>query len=235
MLKELMATVGIGSAKVKLAVENPQVEIGKTMRGIIQIKGGKVEQIVKKIYINLVLTSSYESGGNVRHIKRTIWTVSVAEKLILKSGENVSVPFRLKIPLYVPVTKGSTKYCLVTGLDIERTVNPRVSIAVTILPNRYMKMAFEAFSTLGFEEKIGFGNYNGNYQEFEFRQIKFMAPELSINVHLDSLGLVGSSSYNGEIGAGAAWFRLPYKQMISTYQVTDKLREIIKRQYRACS
>lgn len=57
MLKELMANIGIGSAKVELEVANPQVEIGGTFQGTIQIKGGSVEQVVEKLYSKLVRMS----------------------------------------------------------------------------------------------------------------------------------------------------------------------------------
>lgn len=248
MLKELMATIGIGSAKVNLEVENHEVETGETLKGIIQITGGIVEQVVEKIYINLVLTSAYGTGDGVRHVKRIISKISVADKMTLKPGEEVSIPVQFKVPLHIPISKGRTQYYLLAGLDINQAIDPKDRHPVTILPNRYMKMVFEALSMLGFEEKRGFGDYNGRYQEFEYVPTTFMAKELdeieifpftreqelSLAIHIDTLGLFGS--FIGDIDEERyVRFRLPYNQMVSSYQIAEKLRDSIKHEYKACS
>lgn len=249
MLKELMATIGIGSAKVSLEVASHEVEIGGILHGTIQIKGGSVEQLVNKTYINLVLTSAYGSGSNIRDLKRTILSIPVAGKMTLSPEQEVSIPVQFKIPQNLPISKGRTKYYLLAGLDINQAINPKDSVSVTILPNNYMNMLFEAFSILGFKEKPGFGDYAGMYQEFEYIPTEFMAQELDgiemfpftnaqeimIALHIikRTWGCFGSGEM--DLAERREQFRLPYDEMTSNSQLADKLREIIQLEYRACS
>lgn len=248
MLKELMATIGIGSAKVKLKTESPEVEIGGTYKGYIEIKGGSVEQVVKKVYVNLVLTSAYGSGSNIRHVNRTISTVTVMNKMILKPDQDLFIPIEFKIPLNIPVTKGRTRYYIMAGLEINQAIDPKASMPVKILPNSYMQMVFEAFSMLGFKEKAGFGDFAGMYQEFEFVPTKFMSEELDvieifpstgeeeilISLHIikSSWGCFGSVDIDPD--ERYKRFRLPYDEMTSSSQLAEKLQEIIKLEYNAC-
>jgi len=133
-------------------------------------------------------------------------------------------------------------------LDINQVINPKDSVPVTIIPNRYMKMVFEAFSTLGFKEKSGFGDYNGRYQEYAYIPTTFMAQELdeielfpfireqeisiAMNIFTKTWGFFSSDK---DLEERCEQLRLPYKQIISSSQIAEMLKEIIQHEYRACS
>lgn len=245
MFKKLLATVGIGSAKVNLELTNPKVEIGGTLEGVVKIKGGSVEQVVDRIYINLVLISAYGTGEETKHIKKKISTVTVADQMTLKPGQEEIIPVKFKIPLDAPISKGRTKYCLLTGLDIDQALDPTDNDPITIVPNSSMKMVFEALALLDFQEKPRSGDYNGRFQEFEYRPSKFMArrldeieiyplareQELSVAIQLDkkNRGLFGSIMDDLDLDENYVNLRLPYNQMNSSSQVAEMLREVIEK------
>lgn len=248
MFKKLMASIGIGSAKVNLEVVNPRVELGGTIEGVVHIKGGSLEQEVEKIYINLVLASVHGSGDETKHINRTISTVTVADKMILQPEQEASIPVQFRIPLDMPISRGRTQYYLLTGLDIEQAIDPKDNDPITVLPNSYMKMLFDAIAVLGFQEKPRSGDYNGRYQEFEYRPTTFMAreldeielyptvkeSELSVAMQIDkrNRGILGSFMENLDMDERYVHFRMLYSQMTNSSQVAEILRETIEREYR---
>ncbi|WP_242653731.1 sporulation protein [Thermincola potens] len=248
MLKKLLASVGIGSAKVDLEIPNPQVELGGILEGVVKIKGGSVEQEIEKIYINLVLNSKYGSGDETKPVSRTVGTVKVTDKLTLAPGQEKTIPVNFEIPLDIPISKGRTRYYLKTGLDIEQALDPTDLDDIKILPNKYMKMLFDAVSALGFREKHNSGDYNGRYQEFEYRPTSFMAreldeielyptageQELNVVIQIDkrNRGLFGSLLDDLDLDERYVRIRIPYSQMNDVTQVANFLRETIESEYR---
>ena len=251
MFKKIMASIGIGSASVDLEVGRPQVELGGVLEGVVKIKAGNVEQEVDKIYINLVLTSAYGSGDDTKHIKTKIASLKAADKLLLKPGQQESIPVSIKIPTNLPVSKGRTRYHLQTGLDIEQALDPTDRDDIKILPNKYLKMLFDAVDSLGFREKHRSGDYNGRYQEFEYKPTSLFARELdeieiypsvgehelmvSIQIDKKNRGLLGGFLDDLDLDESYVKLSLPYSQMTGAAQVADLLRETIQKEYRKLS
>lgn len=248
MFKKLFASVGIGSAKVNLELPKSHVELGGNLEGVVRIEGGSVEQQVEKIYINMVLTSAYGSGDDTKHFKQVVAKTKVAENLLVKPGDTEEIPVSFSIPLNCPVSRGRTRYYLQTGLDIAQALDPTDRDEITVLPNSYMKMVFEALTNLGFQEKPRSGDFNGRYQEFEYRPTSFMAreleeielypiageKELTLVMQLDkrNTGLFGGLL--DEFDLDERYVRLPlqYSQMESVAQVERMLKELIEREYK---
>ncbi|SHI38858.1 sporulation protein [Desulfofundulus thermosubterraneus] len=178
MLTKLLASIGIGSARVNLEVAGTAVPLGGSLNGTIRIQGGNVEQRVDKIYINLILSSAYKAGDQTRNIRRTIGTVTVGEKMVVRPGEEKIYPVSFQIPFGLPISRGRTRYFLQTGLDIPQAIDPVDHDPIQIVPNREFKMFFDALRFLGFREKPGCGDYNGRFQEFEYRPTTYFAREL---------------------------------------------------------
>lgn len=247
MLNKILAIIGIGSAKVELEVANSNVEIGSFLEGTIYIKGGNLEQIVEQIHIRLILNSTYGSGDETRHITRTLETAKVADQITLHPGQQLSIPIKFPIPINLPISRGRTRYHLLTILDIEQAIDPTDRDEITVIPNPYLKMLFDAANILGFVEKHDSGDFNGRYQEFEYRPTSFMAgkldeielyptageQELTVAMQLDkrNRGLFGSFLDELDLDERYVHFRLPYSEMTDSAQVADILRDIIQREY----
>ncbi len=248
MFKKILASIGIGSAAVDLEVARPQVELGGVLEGVVKLRGGNVEQEIDKIYINLVLTSAYGSGDETKHVRKNIATVTAADKMLLKPGQEEEIPVIFKISNNLPVSKGRTRYYLQTGLDIEKAIDPTDHDDIRILPNKYLKMLFDAVDALGFREKHRSGDYNGRYQEFEYKPTSFMARELDeielypsagehelvvmMQIDKKNRGILGGFLDDLDLDERYVKLTIPYSQMTGAAQVAELLRETIQKEYR---
>lgn len=248
MFQKILASIGIGSAKVNLELQNSQIELGGTLQGVVKIEAGSVEQQVDKIYINMVLTSKYGSGDETKHIHKVVAEAQVGGNMLLKPGQKEEIPVSFRIPIDCPVSKGRTKYYLQTGLDIAQAVDPKDHDEIAVVPNKYLKMVFDSLRNLGFQEKPRSGDFNGRYQEFEYRPTTFMARELeeieiypvagerelSLVVQLDkrNTGLFGSLLDEFDLDERFVRFNLTYDQMGSTDQVESMIRQLVEREYK---
>ena len=52
--KKALASIGIGGAKVDTVLENPELQPGDTLKGVIKMMGGKVDQPVDRVYLELL-------------------------------------------------------------------------------------------------------------------------------------------------------------------------------------
>ncbi|MBE3586077.1 MAG: sporulation protein [Thermoanaerobacter sp.] len=248
MLTKLLASIGIGSARVDLEVAETAVPLGGFLNGAIRIQGGNVEQRVNGIYINLVLSSAYRAGDQTRNIRRTIGTVKVGEEMVVRPGEERVFPVSFRIPFGLPISRGRTRYFLQTGLDIPQAVDPVDHDPIQIVPNREFKMFFEALKALGFREKRGSGDYNGRFQEFEYRPTTYFVRELDeievypvagerelevvMQIDKKARGLFGSLLDELDLDERFVRFTIPYSEMDSVNGLAGMLRNIIEREYR---
>ncbi|MCS5694985.1 sporulation protein [Desulfofundulus thermocisternus] len=248
MLTKLLASIGIGSARVDLEVAETAVPLGGFLNGAIRIQGGNVEQRVNGIYINLVLSSAYRAGDQTRNIRRTIGTVKVGEEMVVRPGEERVFPVSFRIPFGLPISRGRTRYFLQTGLDIPQAVDPVDHDPIQIVPNREFKMFFDALKALGFREKPGCGDYNGRFQEFEYRPTTYFARELDeievypvagerelevvMQIDKKARGLFGSLLDELDLDERFVRFTIPYSEMDSVNGLAGMLRNIIEREYR---
>ncbi|MED4604324.1 sporulation protein, partial [Paenibacillus validus] len=49
--KKMLASVGIGSAKVDTELDSSQVSVGGAISGVVRVQGGSTEQQVDRIYL----------------------------------------------------------------------------------------------------------------------------------------------------------------------------------------
>jgi sporulation-control protein len=52
LFNKVFASIGIGSATVDTKLEKDVFVPGEEIRGIVQIKGGRLEQLIDDIYLN---------------------------------------------------------------------------------------------------------------------------------------------------------------------------------------
>ncbi len=248
MINKLFASIGIGSARVNLEVMDTEVSLGGKLRGAVKIQGGNVEQQLDKIYINLILSSNYKSGDHIKNVQRVISTFTVEEKMTISPGEEKVFPVSLQIPYGLPISKGRTRYFLQTKLDIPQAIDPVDHDPVTILPHKEYKMFFDALKALGFKEKSGCGDYNGRFQEFEYRPTSYFVRELDeievypvalenellVTMQIDkkSRGPFGSLLDDLELDERYVRFSIPYSEMGGAARLAEKLKGIIEREYR---
>lgn len=249
MFKNLLAGLGIGAAKVNLEITHPQVALGEVIEGGVRISGGNVDQQVEQINITLVLESIYKHDDKYVNIRHEIGTLKVADSMLIKAGSPETViPVRLQLPYDIPVSWGRTRYYFLTNLDIKNAVDPKDIDEVLVLPNTYMQRVFDALSMLGFRDKPSSGDYNGRFQQFEYKPTGFMARELDelelyfvagerelcivMEIDKKTRGFFGMIADELDLDERRVSYTIPYSDMQSVEQVAAIIKEIIEGEYR---
>jgi sporulation-control protein len=173
--KKVLASVGIGSAKVDTKLEVSQVAIGETLRGVVHIQGGQLEQQIDNIY--LYIKTQYIKEENDTKVTREVEIARflVTESFLLQAGESKEIPFAVTVPDRTPVSYRGTPVWLETGLDIKMAVDPTDRDYMEVLPNDNMQIVLDALTQLGFRLREVTNDYAPRLgaglpfvQEFEF-------------------------------------------------------------------
>ncbi|KEF35014.1 sporulation protein [Deinococcus sp. RL] len=145
-LKRMMAAVGVGGARVDARVQNPAVRVGESVRGVVVVEGGSVEQRIERL--NLGLATRYKKDD--AFVTHTLFSQPVVPGFTLQPGERREFPFELPVPTGTPLTLRGTAVWLVTDADIVGAADPGDSDQLQILPSREMETLIEAAGRLGF-------------------------------------------------------------------------------------
>jgi sporulation-control protein len=147
---KVFASVGIGAAKVDTKLEKDRVMPGEEIRGIVEIRGGSVEQNIDDIYLSLHTTYIKERDDRKYTATAQIDRFRLTQSFLIKENETKEIPFTFRLPLEIPLTMGRTKVWVTTGLDIKNAVDPGDKDYLTVVPNPLMQGIFNAVSNLGF-------------------------------------------------------------------------------------
>ncbi len=177
MFDKLLSSIGIGAAKVDTRLAKKSYSVGETIEGEVYIKGGNVEQDIDKIYLTLM--TDYEVEVDDRKVRRSVALdkILLTEPFTINPNEDKVVPFQIIIPYEAPVTLGSTRLWIQTGLDIKNAFDPQDKDFLEIQPHPLVSGFIDAASKLGFRlykvdcEKAPSYFKNGLpfVQEFEFK------------------------------------------------------------------
>lgn len=176
VFKKLLASVGIGSAKVDARLHNDSLMPGETLSGEVHIVGGDVSQEIDDIYMFVV--THYEREYDDKKGKEECVLVKhrLAERFLLKPEETKIIPFAFPLPYETPLTIGRQPVYLRTGLDIKNAIDPGDSDYIEVRPHPWMSKVLDAVKQIGFQlYKVDceYNRYLGRtypfVQEFEFR------------------------------------------------------------------
>ncbi|AIM15324.1 sporulation protein [Neobacillus sedimentimangrovi] len=199
---KVFASIGIGSATVDTKVEKDTYMPGETVKGVVEIKGGKVEQRVDEIYLTLNSTYLKESDDKKYTVTAAIERIKLTTPFTIGVNERKEIPFSFQLPYDTPLSIGRTKVWVSTGLDIKGGVDPSDKDFIKIVPNPLMAAVFNAVENLGFrireadceEAPRTFRGRLPFVQEFEF--VPFSGP---FRGRLDELEVVFFPSGNGSL------------------------------------
>ncbi len=190
VFSKVMASVGIGSAKVDTRLDSDTVRVGGPIQGVIHIQGGSAEQDIDSIYLHLMTeyVREYDDSKSWKHAAVAKWRIS--EPIRVQPGEEWEVPFSFEVPLNTPTTAGHVKVWLQTGLDIDYALDPGDTDRLKVLPHPHMKAVLDAVKDMGFRFKESTCEYSSRLgrgvpfiQEHEFFpsfQLKDLIKELEL-------------------------------------------------------
>lgn len=147
---KVLASVGIGSAKVDTKLETDIVTPGGQIKGVVDILGGNTAQQIDDIYLILKTKYVKESDDKKYHVTGVIDQFRLVGSLILGKNERKTIPFSFQLPLDTPISMGRTQVWIETGLDIKNSVDPTDKDYVRVVPNKMMESVFLAVNNLGF-------------------------------------------------------------------------------------
>ena len=92
-LRNMMARLGAGGAKVDAVLDSPNTTPGGRVTGTVHLHGGKVAQDVNEIRVALEATVEVESGDHSWRENVTFGTSAIAGASRIEAGEQRAVPF----------------------------------------------------------------------------------------------------------------------------------------------
>ncbi|MBM7551551.1 sporulation protein [Thalassobacillus pellis] len=188
MFKKLLASVGIGAAKVDTQLEKDQFVPGEDVHGKVVIKGGDVEQSIDSIHIFLMTEAIREVDDRKVKEKVVLEKYPISNQLTVKEGETKELPFSIKLPYHVPASLGRLPIWFETGLEIPMALDPEDRDPIKIAPHPYINKVLDALeNNLGFhlrKVEMEASKRFGYVQEFEF------TPRGEYRSYLDELEVI---------------------------------------------
>ena len=187
MIKTLLASVGIGAAKVDTILSSERLYPGSPFTAQIHITGGDVEQRIDHIDLALVTKVKVEINDHTSYQNHCLnqWKIPVNKTVGV--GETFTIPFSGQLHPETPVTyitegRIQSHVWLQTGLDIDFAVDPKDVDHLTIMPTPIIEHCLRAMREFGYrlvKTDVEKGNLRGRhfrsragcYQEFEFQPI----------------------------------------------------------------
>lgn len=185
-LNKMLSKVGIGAAKIDAVLDSEILIPGEEVSGILNIEGGKTEQEINKIdldvYSNYFIEEEYEedeeSYTRLVEYSTRINSVEVDESFTINPRESKQIPFSFILSPYAPLSFGKSNTWLRTNLDIDSALDKSDKDYVKVKPTAIQQALLDAISELGFklEEAESEGVKGGItplpfVQEFEFKPV----------------------------------------------------------------
>jgi sporulation-control protein len=170
-VNRMLASVGIGAAKVDTILERDTYSPGEMITGVIKIEGGKIDQNID--HINLYVMTEFYREVDDKKIRDTaaIEKVTVASGIVAKAGSKQELPFSMRLPYDTPYTAGNTPVWIKTGLDIEMAADPSDHDQIRVQPDSETSAIFDAIEDLGFRLRKA---YCGSAPRYMRRRLPFL-------------------------------------------------------------
>ena len=188
MLKQFLASVGIGKAKVDTLLLADKLQAGQTFDIEVVIQGGDVEQQLQGLEFAIMASAKTEAdiGDNEVEYNKSVVLQSWQQEfnLLIQPGETVTKQFTLDLHPEVPATylfgHQIGKVWLQTDLDIKSGLDASDNDSLTIVPSETQLAVLQLISDSGyrlFKSDIESGRVRARefvshlpcYQEYEFK------------------------------------------------------------------
>ncbi|MCP4151522.1 MAG: sporulation protein [bacterium] len=162
--KKMLSSVGIGSAKVDTVLDKEEYAPGEMIEGVVKIKGGNTEQDIAGLYFSVQSTyedvrtvSVEDEDGYIEEEERDITKTAVLEKFkisddfVLSPGDEMEIPISFQLPYTAPLTIGTTKVWISTGLDIKKAIDKGDRDYIKVVPESFVQAFLNSMDELGFD------------------------------------------------------------------------------------
>ncbi len=150
MLQKILASVGIGNAKVDTKLNRSHYTAGDVLNGVVEVTGGNTAQEVDTIYLTVYTTYIREVNDSKQTANAAIARFQVSQPFTIGSGEMKSIPFSFTLPHTTPISAGKTKVWVQTELDIKMAIDPTDKDYIEVSPAPLANEVLAAMKRLGF-------------------------------------------------------------------------------------
>ncbi len=147
--KNLTDSMGIGGTKVDTILHTQEVRPGGAVEGVIKIKGGKVERVIDRAFLNVEAMCEYESDDSKGKRYERVQRVEIPLNGKVMPKQEVTVPFSFQLHLGAPVTNRKYPTVVSTSLDIKKAIDPGDKDPIRIYPHPYVEVVTAAVEMLG--------------------------------------------------------------------------------------
>ncbi|CAI6086418.1 sporulation protein [Cohnella sp. JJ-181] len=146
----VLASVGIGAAKLDTVLEKSSYAQGEEIRGVVRVQGGSLEQRIDGIGLSVMTTYLREINDNKIRQHAVIAQYRVAGPLTVQPQEQREIPFSFVLPASVPISIGGGQAWIKTVADIQSAVDPTDEDAIHVVPGAGQRVVLEAVEQMGF-------------------------------------------------------------------------------------
>ncbi len=150
LFNKVLASVGMGSATVNTKLESDKLVPGQEVKGIVEVKGGSIDQKINEIYLSLYTTYIKEADEKKYTNNALIDQVRLNDPFVIKKQEIKHIPFSFKLPIDTPISLGRTQIWVATGLDIKNAVDPSDKDFLKVVPDTLTESVLNVINDLGF-------------------------------------------------------------------------------------
>ncbi|OLR91284.1 sporulation protein [Actinokineospora bangkokensis] len=183
MFKRMLSAFGVGGPSVDTVLHSPHARPGQVIGGEVRIQGGSAPADVDRVLLSLVTRVEVEHGDHEGVATGELLRVAVADRVHVREGQRLDLPFRLEVPWEAPITAvgGAPLPGAGVGLRTELVVagapDPGDLDPVQVHPLPSQERVLDAFGELGFQFRTadveagvlhGVPQVMGFFQELEF-------------------------------------------------------------------
>ncbi|MDZ5472816.1 sporulation protein [Bacillus sp. 31A1R] len=116
LLRKYMSLLGIGSAKIDLILPKEKYKLGEQINGYFLLKGGTIEQQLKRIDCDLICIDKQGESEKV------IDSVTILTSKCIESEETNQMPFTFTLPASIPFVTEDVSFRFTTRLTFNEGV-----------------------------------------------------------------------------------------------------------------
>lgn len=186
MFDKMLASLGIGSAKVDTRLAKSTYRQGEIIKGDIFVQGGKSEQKIDSIYMYLILQNYLDEQSDEYVLDEFLLT----DTFHIQAHESKVIPFEFQLPYDTPVTTGGSPIYLKTGLDVKMAVDPDDLDGFEVLPHPLVDQILQSVELIGFQlSRIEFDHETFHEKHPFVQKYKFL-PQWNYQDVLDEIKMV---------------------------------------------
>lgn len=173
---KVLASVGIGSAKVDTILEKDTYTQGETVKGIVHVQGGSVKQDIHDITLTIKSEYKSETSENEVYFEWVIDQHLMVKQFTIEPNDYKEFPFSFELPFNTPVSLDKTRVWVETDLGIDKALDQEDKDLILVKPTPLVNSILSTVQALGFklrevecvQSKILNAGKHPIVQEFEF-------------------------------------------------------------------